>query len=1117
MQAPPPRFHARPSPLTALLPAAVLPLQYVSEAVAAVAEAPLKIRDLPAAVQVCSALHQRYAEFAGEVVPALGRIVGGGPGGAGGEEERGSAARRRTTLRLLVELLSCGLYTAHAALLQLVRQLSAADFKRDAEGALAALALVGAFAKAGREELLGLPHAEPAALPADLEARAAAGAAGAAAAAAAAAGYREELARRWALAPEAQAAFRAAAERLLGAAGAELQAAHAALGATERENERVLNSRGDLPESLAAAYEAQRSAFEALQRGAGALAEVLERPLPELEAAVTRMAPAAEAAGADAGAGAADAAAPFDDEETKAFYEGLPDLRAVVPAVLLGEAEPKEEGEGGEAAAADADAGVEGAAAAAAAIEADAVAAKLRELKVSSAPAAAAADGAAPAAADEEGGARRALDAVLARLPTCVSRELCDEVAVEFCYAGGAGKGARRRLARALCDVPHGALQLLPYYGRIAAVLAPAFPDVAAAVVAHLEAEFSELGRRKDATARTLEPRVRNARYAAELLKFRLFPPGAAFSQLKALLDDFSGHNVDAACALVEAAGRYLSRRPDTATRLTNMLDVMVKLRNARNLDPRQAGLVDSSYFAVRSSGMVARRKRRPPAREYVRHQIYERLGGPGAVAAVVKRLRRLDWSDPGEGAYVAATLLRAARKGRHSQLPLLASLAAGLSRYHPALGVALVDAVVEEVAAGLEAPEAGLHQRRVAMLRLLGELYAYRLANSALVFATLHALVELPPPPPPPPEGGKEGAGAAHAPPRPDPPGSFFRARLACTLLEACGAYFARGAARARLDDFLPYLQRYVLAKPPPVPLDVELDLQDLYSRLKLDQPQFATLEEAAAAVAAVEARAAAAGAAAALQPIAEEEEELEEELEEEEEEGGSESEASGASGDEAAAGSSAGGGSSSEGEGSDDDEGSESSGSGDSEDDSDADSEELEDEDEEDEDEEEVGRPPERSAADEEFDRELAALMGDAGRGGPGAGKGAARPAPAGPAAPAPRPAPPAETLAFRVMLRRGGREDRTRELLIPVPAGVAEGLREKEARDAAEKAEVKRLVLASDRREMMEEAPGFFGGGGEGAGGHAPSHEGRRRGGGGRGPTGYYQRGRSSRALW
>lgn len=58
------------------------------------------------------------------------------------------------------------------------------------------------------------------------------------------------------------------------------------------------------------------------------------------------------------------------------------------------------------------------------------------------------------------------------------------------------------------------------------------------------------------------------------------------------------------------------------------------------------------------------------------------------------------------------------------------------------------------------------------------------------------------------------------------DPPANYFRLRLVCTLLEVCGQYFTRGPARRKLDRFLPYLQRYLLAKPP-LPLDVEFDVQ--------------------------------------------------------------------------------------------------------------------------------------------------------------------------------------------------------------------------------------------------------------------------------------------------
>ena len=72
----------------------------------------------------------------------------------------------------------------------------------------------------------------------------------------------------------------------------------------------------------------------------------------------------------------------------------------------------------------------------------------------------------------------------------------------------------------------------------------------------------------------------------------------------------------------------------------------------------------------------------------------------------MLKKLRRLPWAE--HEPYLLATLLRATHKGRFSQIPHIASLAAGLSRYHPTLGVQLVDDVLDGVVAGLEAPDAG-------------------------------------------------------------------------------------------------------------------------------------------------------------------------------------------------------------------------------------------------------------------------------------------------------------------------------------------------------------------------------------------------------------------------
>lgn len=60
-----------------------------------------------------------------------------------------------------------------------------------------------------------------------------------------------------------------------------------------------------------------------------------------------------------------------------------------------------------------------------------------------------------------------------------------------------------------------------------------------------------------------------------------------------------------------------------------------------------------------------------------------------------LRKLRKLAWAE--NERYLVRTMLKAI-KGRFSQVPQVASLAAGLARYHPSLGVAFVDALLEEV-----------------------------------------------------------------------------------------------------------------------------------------------------------------------------------------------------------------------------------------------------------------------------------------------------------------------------------------------------------------------------------------------------------------------------------
>lgn len=137
------------------------------------------------------------------------------------------------------------------------------------------------------------------------------------------------------------------------------------------------------------------------------------------------------------------------------------------------------------------------------------------------------------------------------------------------------------------------------------------------------------------------------------------------------------------------------------------------------------------------------------------------------------------------------------------------------LQRYHTNFAIAVVDQVLEDIRRGLETNLFKENQKRIASMKLLGELYIFRLVGSNVIFDTLWLLVTY---------GHRkkarfvrssaDGSIAADARPLPhqicalDAPDDFFRIRLVCILLDTCGMCFERGSQKRKLDSFLVFFQ---------------------------------------------------------------------------------------------------------------------------------------------------------------------------------------------------------------------------------------------------------------------------------------------------------------------
>jgi regulator of nonsense transcripts 2 len=96
--------------------------KFIPEAVNAIAQeltVALKPTDINASVHVCSLMHQRYADFAKHLVPALVKSFDE----TAGKTEADSLRKKRVVLRLLCELYLAGVYTDAGVLTALVKDL----------------------------------------------------------------------------------------------------------------------------------------------------------------------------------------------------------------------------------------------------------------------------------------------------------------------------------------------------------------------------------------------------------------------------------------------------------------------------------------------------------------------------------------------------------------------------------------------------------------------------------------------------------------------------------------------------------------------------------------------------------------------------------------------------------------------------------------------------------------------------------------------------------------------------------------------------------------------------------------------------------------------------------
>ncbi|XP_056637303.1 regulator of nonsense transcripts 2 [Diorhabda sublineata] len=725
--------------------------KYISEIAAAIVDSKLKMSDVPAAVKLCSILHQTYTEFSQHLFEnwqkALAVKVG---------EKIPNPSKLRVDLRFYADLLQAGIFSNKNAL-SLLGSVLTTLINMDKEEHFN-IAIILSFCKHCGDDYAGLIPRKMKELSTK---------------------YAMEIPKSSFLPPEKQQNVRALLKDYYISLSKHLVKDHIEMQNFEKQNLRILQTKGELSQERKDKLEQLQSAYEKLLANTQNFSDILDEDMPVLR---SQTLPKGDenmivtGSGTDLDDTSNNVENIWCDIETQKFYCDLPELTVFLPTAFLNKGQTPPPTETVTEEVLDSDLPVEE-------LEDDSKADE-------------------PVAAEEEiedstsitASNKIVLEAFLNNLPNCVNREMIDNAAIDFLVTLN-NKHNRKKLVRTLFGVNRTRLDLLPFYARFVAILHPAIPEVGSELCQMLRQDFKYHVRKKDQI--NIESKIKVARFIGELVKFKLYSKIEALYCLKVLLHDFSNHHIEMACNLLEVCGRFLYCSPDSYQRTKVYLEQMMRKKSVMALDSRYVTQIENAYYYVNPPEVVTvTKKERPLMHQFIRKLLYQDLQ-KNNTDKIMRLMRKLDWANPDIASY-AIKCLTGAHNLKYFNIRCLANLLAGLVAYQEEVGTKVVDGVLEDIRLGMEVNLPKFNQRRIAQVKYLGELYNYRMVESSDVFKVLYSIISF----------GVSMDPTEQSPL--DPPHQLFRLRLACVLLETCGTYFSSGSSKRKLDYYLTFLQAY-------------------------------------------------------------------------------------------------------------------------------------------------------------------------------------------------------------------------------------------------------------------------------------------------------------------
>eukprot|EP00924_Labyrinthula_sp_SR-Ha-C_P002727 snap_masked-scaffold_13-processed-gene-5.20-mRNA-1 protein AED:1.00 eAED:1.00 QI:0/-1/0/0/-1/1/1/0/1292 len=471
---------------------------------------------------------------------------------------------------------------------------------------------------------------------------------------------------------------------------------------------------------------------------------------------------------------------------------------------------------------------------------------------------------------------------LFAKLPDVLSKELCDQFCIEFCilYGKTTNKTIRKSYLNALFEhlrfIAHNRFELIQFYARIIANLAEFFEDLPEKIVHRLLGQFKYLIRRNNSKNMRdkLDSKLRNARYIAELAKFKspvlqeVLPVEKIFFIMNYTLARFNGSNINYLCELLDTCGKFLYRQPMTKNYMKVILEGLTKIANEKSLDEEHKSLINNVYLTTTEADDVFRRivvKERTKVELFLEYLFFDYLNPSKEIPSeetqpkpkakfrvvtktasrsskcnsqvrfITEKLLKLNWNGAlNKTRALCIRFLLKAHRVRSDALPALCQIQGNLNCAYPGFTQCFLDCLIDSIERSLESYTAYSNKQKIlGKGKLVAEMLNHRYISRDTFFDVLymvlnygHAIMDFDA------EGYVEGLdrgrgnrlggcteadGHLFSPEvlyEGDPETSYFRIMLVCTMIMTLSSKEFSGRYLARLRKFWVHLEQHIWYK---------------------------------------------------------------------------------------------------------------------------------------------------------------------------------------------------------------------------------------------------------------------------------------------------------------